>query len=260
MVTASAIATFEELWPGRLWAYFGTGFTARTTMGKRSVKWSDLATYIGQLRGLLRGDIVEIEGEACRLMYSPGFGPDRPIDVPIGLAPMGPKGMAVSRELVDRVILTASAGAVGGHWPHCSLLTYGSVLDPAEDHTSHRLFDAAGPAYATNVHAMWEWTPDVVPTIPGGPEWLERIETEFPDGKRHLGVHEGHLVTVTDRDRPMVEAAGEAILGTSWTGTPTSVAARMDAVGAKGITEVVYGPAGPDIPRELTAFAAAARS
>jgi 5,10-methylenetetrahydromethanopterin reductase len=29
MVTAAAIATVEELAPGRLWAYFGTGFTAR---------------------------------------------------------------------------------------------------------------------------------------------------------------------------------------------------------------------------------------
>jgi hypothetical protein len=34
----------------------------------------------------------------------------------------------------------------------------------------------------------------------------------------------------------------------------------MTAVGAVGITEVVYGPAGPDIRRELEAFAAAARS
>jgi 5,10-methylenetetrahydromethanopterin reductase len=38
-----------------------------------------------------------------------------------------------------------------------------------------------------------------------------------------------------------------------------SIAARMDAVGSEGITEVVYCPAGPDIERELDAFAAAAR-
>ena len=95
--------------------------------------------------------------------------------------------------------------------------------------------------------------------MPGGPEWLERIEAEQPDGRRHLAVHEGHLVAVTDRDGPAVEAAGGAILGTGWTGDAASVAARMDAVGAEGITEVVYGPAGPDIARELKAFAAAAQ-
>jgi hypothetical protein len=34
----------------------------------------------------------------------------------------------------------------------------------------------------------------------------------------------------------------------------------MDAVGSEGIREVVYCAAGPDIERELEAFAAAARS
>ena len=52
--------------------------------------------------------------------------------------------------------------------------------------------------------------------------------------------------------------AGEAILGTGWTGDAASVAARLDAVGAQGISEVVYCAAGPDIGRELEAFAAAA--
>ena len=259
VVTASAIATIEDLVPGRLWAYFGTGFTARMTMGKRSVKWSDLATYVRQVRGLLRGEIVDIEGAPCRLLYSPGFGPDRPINVPIGLAPMGPKGMAVSRELADGVIVTTPPGATGERWPHCALLVNGSVLNPGEDHTSRRLIEAAGPVYATGFHAMWEWARDIVPSMPGGPEWLERIENEQPDGRRHLAVHEGHLVAVTDRDGPAVEAAGGAILGTGWTGDAASVAARMDAVGAEGITEVVYGPAGPDIARELKAFASAAQ-
>ena len=260
VVTASAIATIEDLAPGRLWAYFGTGFTARRAMGKRPVKWSDLATYIRQLRGLLRGEIVDIEGEPCRLLYSPGFGPARPIRVPIGLAPIGPKGMAVSRELADGVILIAPPGANGERWPHCALLANGSVLDPGEDHTSRRLIEAAGPAYAAGLHALWEWARDIVPTMPGGPGWLESIEAEQPDGRRHLAVHEGHLVAVTDHDRPAVEAAGAAILSTGWTGDAASVAARMDAVGAEGITEVVYGPAGPDIARELKAFASAAQS
>ncbi len=73
-------------------------------------------------------------------------------------------------------------------------------------------------------------------------------------------MHDGHLVTVTERDQPLLEAAGEHILETGWTGDAASVAARMDAVGADGITEVVYNPAGPDIARELEAFAAAATS
>src|SRR5690242_17602023 len=64
VVTASAIATIEELAPGRLWACFGTGYTGRMCMGKKGISWASLATYLRQVRGLLNGDVVEVEGEA----------------------------------------------------------------------------------------------------------------------------------------------------------------------------------------------------
>jgi 5,10-methylenetetrahydromethanopterin reductase len=260
MVTASAIATIEELAPGRLWAYFGTGFTARFAMGKRGVRWAELATYVSQVRGLLRGDVVEIDSEACQMLHVPGCGPARPIDVPLGVAPIGPKGFAVAHELADGVILTAPVGNEDRHWEHAALLTNGSVLDPGEDCRSPRLLNAAGPAYVTGFHALASWSPELVQGASGGAEWLRRIEAERPERERHLAVHEGHLVTVTKRDQLLLDAAGDQILETGWTGDIASVAARMAAVGAAGITEVVYGPAGPDIPRELEAFAAGARS
>ena len=131
-------------------------------------------------------------------------------------------------------------------------------MDPGEGQDSRRLLDAAGPAYVTGFHALSKWAPDLVRSSPGGAEWLDRLEDERPESERHLAVHEGHLVTVTERDRPLLEVAGEQILGTGWTGDAASVAARLDAVGAQGISEVVYCAAGPDIRRELAAFAAAA--
>ena len=30
---------------------------------------------------------------------------------------------------------------------------------------------------------------------------------------------------------------------------------RLDALEASGVTEILYAPMGPDVPRELTAFA-----
>jgi 5,10-methylenetetrahydromethanopterin reductase len=93
MVTASAIATIEELAPGRVSAYFGTGFTARLAMGKRGVPWADLASYFVQVRALLDGHVVEIDGARCQMLHSPRFGPCRPIDVQLGLAPVGPKDL-----------------------------------------------------------------------------------------------------------------------------------------------------------------------
>jgi 5,10-methylenetetrahydromethanopterin reductase len=257
MVTASAIATVEELAPGRLWAYFGTGFTARTAMGRRGMRWADLATYVTQLRGLLRGDVVEVDGAACQMIHSPGWGPARPIEVPLGLAPIGPKGMAVAADLADGVILTAPPGPDDHRWAHAALLVNGSVLEAGEGPHSRRLVEAVGPLYTTGFHAMWEWAPEALGAMPGGPAWLERLEAARPEGQRHLAVHEGHLVAINDRDRPVLDDAGDALLTTGWTGDAASVAARMDEAGAAGITEAVYGPAGPDIARELEAFAAA---
>lgn len=44
----------------------------------------------------------------------------------------------------------------------------------------------------------------------------------------------------------------------SLTGSAGEVAAKLAAFATAGVTEVAYQPAGPDIPRELRAFASAA--
>jgi 5,10-methylenetetrahydromethanopterin reductase len=263
MVTASAIASIEELAPGRLVAAFGTGFTARMAMGQKPMSWNALATYVTQLRALLRGDVVEVDGAACQMLHAPGFAPPRPIDVPLYLAPIGPKGFAVSREHADGVLVTgepAEDASGAGRWAACALLVSGTVLDDGEDHMSARVREAAGPWFVTGYHAMWEWEPSIVDAMPGGPEWRSRIETERTAGHQHLAVHEGHVVTVTDRDRPLLDAAGAALLDAGWTGDRAAVGAHLEQAAAAGVTDVIYTPAGPDVPRELRAFAEAYRA
>jgi 5,10-methylenetetrahydromethanopterin reductase len=257
MVTASAIASIEELAPGRLVAAFGTGFTARRAMGQKPMSWQSLATYVTQLRGLLRGEVVDVDGAACQMVHSPGFGPPRPIDVPLYLAPIGPKGFAVARDLADGVLVTGPPPDRA--WAACGMLVSGTVLDDGEDHTSPRVRAAAGSWFVTGYHAMWEWDPAILDAMPGGPEWRARLGTERPEREQHLAVHEGHVVTVTDRDRALLDAAGPALLDSGWTGSAASIAARLADAAAAGVTDLVYTPAGPDIPRELTAFAAAYR-
>jgi 5,10-methylenetetrahydromethanopterin reductase len=260
MVTASAIATVEELAPGRLAVAFGTGFTARLAMGKRAMRWSDLSRYVNQVRALLRGDVADVDGAACQLMYSPGFGPPRPIDVALLVAPSGPKGFAVARDVADGVVVV---GAIpederDPRWSTCALLVNGTVLDPGEDETSHRVRGAAGPWFVTSYHAIYEWAPHAVAGKPGGAEWVTRVEAERPAGERHLVVHEGHVVTVTERDEALLDAAGPELLGSGWTGDRASVRARLEQAEAAGATEVIDTPVGPDIARELEAFASAA--
>lgn len=260
VVTASAIATIEELAPGRLAVAFGTGFTARLAMGKRAMRWADLSSYVRKVRALLQGDVVEVDGAECQLIYSPGFGPTPPIEVPLLVAPAGPKGFAVAHEIADGVVLLGMPpdGEGDPRWATCAVLVNGTVLDPGEDETSERVRAAAGPWFVTSYHAMYEWAPDALAGMPGGPEWRAGIEAERPDDQRHLVVHEGHVVTLTERDRALLDAAGAAVLGTGWTGDRASVRSRLEHAEARGATEVIYTPAGPDVPRELAAFASAA--
>jgi len=256
MVTAAAIATIEELAPGRLVCAFGTGFTARRALGKRPLSWATVARHVRQLRALLRGETVEIDGAACAMIHSPGFAPRRPIQVPLWLAPMGPKGLAAAREVADGVILPFEP-APG--FAHCAVLVSGTVLEPGEDHTTPRVREAAGPWFKTTYHAAWEQSPAAVDGLPGGAEWRRRIEALRPEGERHLAVHEGHVEAIPERERFLFDAAGALLLQIGWTGDEPSVRARIDKAAAGGATEIAYMPSGPDIPRELAAFARAAK-
>jgi 5,10-methylenetetrahydromethanopterin reductase len=98
VVTASAIATVAELAPGRLVTAFGTGATGRTTLGLAPVRLTELADYARQVRGLLAGEVVEVDGRPCQLTHLPGFAPPRPIEVPVWLAVSGAKGLRMTRE------------------------------------------------------------------------------------------------------------------------------------------------------------------
>jgi 5,10-methylenetetrahydromethanopterin reductase len=260
MVTASAIATLAELAPGRLVVAFGTGFTARLAMGRKAMRWRDLARYVTQVRALLAGESTEIDGATCELLYSPGFGPPRPIDVPLLVAPAGPKGFAVAHDVADGVVLVGAPpeGEADDRWRIRAVLANGTVLDAGEDETSERVREAAGPWFVTGYHAMYEWAPAALDGMPGGAEWRAGVEAERPEGARHLAVHEGHVVTVTERDRAVLDAAGAAILGSGWTGDRGAIRARLDRAADQGLTEVIYTPAGPDVPRELEAFASVA--
>ncbi|WP_241841787.1 LLM class flavin-dependent oxidoreductase [Pseudofrankia sp. BMG5.36] len=261
MVTAAAVGTVEELAPGRLTCAFGTGFTARVALGRPAMRWADLARYVRQVRALLAGEAVEIDGAQAQMLHRPGWGPSRPLATPLWAAPMGPKGFATARDLdVDGVIFPVVPNTPLTDWKSRALLAHGTVLRPGEDHTSPRLVEAVGPWFATSFHGVWELYPHVLDSLPGGPEWRAEMEASRPAGQRHLAVHEGHVVTLTEADRAGIAAAGPAILGTGWTGEAASIRARTREAGAAGVTEVVYTPSGPDIPAEIEAFAAAART
>ena len=87
--------------------------------------------------------------------------------------------------------------------------------------------------------------------LPGGVEWRRKLD-EIPEAERHLAIHRDHMVSVTDRDRPLLD--GDLLKVFTWTGEAAEVRPRIDALEQAGATEMVYAPMGPDISRELRAF------
>jgi 5,10-methylenetetrahydromethanopterin reductase len=259
MVTASAIGSVHELAPGRLITAFGTGYTSRSTIGLKPVTWADLTRYVRQVQGLLRGEIVDIDGQPCQMMHLPGLAPQRPIEVPVWIAASGPKGLAVARELrAPGVVLTSMPPENDSRFDNSALLRFGTILRPGEDHTSPRVVEAVGPGYASTVHAVWQHGGNAVDTLPGGAQWRDALDTARPPHQQHLIAHQGHLTSLTERDRNLIAAAGPAVLRPGWTGDAAAIRRHLDQAGAAGVTEVIYVPAGTDIDGELEAFAAVA--
>ena len=53
---------------------------------------------------------------------------------------------------------------------------------------------------------------------------------------------------------------GDLLPAFTWTGSAADLHARLEPLAASGVTEILYAPMGPDIPRELRAFADMARA
>ncbi len=252
LVNAAAVATLVDLAPGRVNVGIGSGFTGRLAMGQRPSAWSLVARYARDLKALLAGQTVEIDGAATRMLHGPGQAPPRPIRVPIVFGIAGPKGEAVARELGDGVFTVLPTR--GFAWS--ILLSFGTVLDPGESFDSSRVLEAAGAGAAVVYHRAFDvpgapGRPSLA-ELPGGAAWRSAMET-VPARERHLHTHEGHLTFPNAIDRKTL--TGEAIRRYTLSGDAETLRGRLGNLASRGSTEIAYQPAGPDISRELTAFA-----
>jgi len=245
MVTAAAIGTLTTLAPGRVNVAIGSGFTGRLTLGQKPLPWRYVREYVLAVQGLLAGDTVEWEGAPIRMLHPDGFGSPRPIRVRLILGTGGPKGEAVAHELGDGVFVTTPTA----EFAHCSVLTFGTVLDDGEDPGSGRSMAAAGHAGGLAFHAIH--LRGAVTSLPGGDRWLAALE-EFPERERHLALHEGHLIEANERDRLVV--TGDLLATFGYARTSEAWRTHLRTQRSRGATEIAYQPAGPDIASELRRF------
>lgn len=251
MTMASGIATIARLSGGRFRACFGTGYTARMTIGQRPLSLNALFDYVRALRGLLSGDTVEWDGQPVRMLHWAGMAAPRPIDVPLWVSVLGPQGNRRAVEVAD--------GTIGP--PHATLpsatLVSGTVLAPDEDAGSERVREALGPWRVVPWHTAYAVRgADAVDAMPGGRQWREALEALAPEGERHLVTFEGHVTHLSERDRPLVDYMD---VGTM-VGPVAMIAAEMNRLADAGYDEIIYTPAGSNVARELEGFSDAYRS
>ena len=134
-----------------------------------------------------------------------------------------------------------------------AVLAMGTVLKDGETLASPAVLERIGPAIAVIWHGTYEAIGAGVDNLPGGKGWRAEVE-RFPERSRHLYVHEGHLVELTERDRRNL---APELAGATFSGTPAQLRERAAGFAAQGVAEIVYWPIGSDIAGELERMRAA---
>src|SRR5437660_846875 len=218
MINASGAATLSALAPGRVAVAFGTGFAGTRAMGAKPSTWSYLRDYVHAFAGLLQGRIVDWDGGRMRMLHPAGAAPSRPIDIPVLISALGPKGLAVAKELADGLFSVNGETESAKDFTWAALGVHGTVLDDGEALDSPRVRAAAGPGNALAYHAAYEFGGDVT-RLPAGQVWLDMIN-QAPEPDRHLAVHDQHLIALNQADEAAWAAGSwSAIPATTLTGS-----------------------------------------
>jgi 5,10-methylenetetrahydromethanopterin reductase len=194
-----------------------------------------------------------------QMLHPDGHAPARPVDVPVLVGALGPKGHGVARELGDGLYVTLQLPEFMSEYAWVPYLAWGTVLDDDEAVDSEHARLAGGPGWALAYHGAYEFgTP--LEDLPGGAEWKAVVERSAPE-ERHLAVHAQHCVGLNEADEAAWDAGGHQMLDdVTMSGTADQVRERLAGLAEHGVTEVVFQPCGPDLRRELEVFIDTAKS
>ncbi len=218
-------------------------------MGQKPLTTATMRTHIMQVKTLLRGDVVDIDGGLAQILASEGWLPDRPIDVPIYMAGQGPRIRALAKEIADGLI---SLGAPAEGFETCLVSTNGTVLDDGEDVTSPRAARAVRPLVALAYHFKYSFDPKGVRALPNGEAWLASVE-RADEKIRHLSVHRDHNLDISNGHDRLIDVS--AAKQTTFTGTREELRERLAQLEAGRATGIIFGTSGYHVERELRAYA-----
>jgi len=263
-VTANALATLNQLAPGRIDFGVGTGFTARRAMGFGAIKVKDMETYIAQVYGLLRRETVdfEMEGQKRKIRF---LNPELPLfntqdPIALHLSAFGPRTRALTAKLkagwidfvgkvengIKEVEAMREAWSKAGHAMgdlQATAFALGCVLQDGEAADSDRAMAQAGPRAAVMLHraadeALAGLAPGVTMLSKTTPElqaYIDLARSFEPKDAPYLQNHRGHLMFVKPEEKRFVSA--ELIRATSFTASEAEIKQRIEALRGAGYTQ-----------------------
>lgn len=263
-VAANALATLNELAPGRIDFGISTGFTGRRAMGLGPVKLADMEEYIRVVRGLLAGDTVEwvFEEKRRKIRFlDPAIGAINIKDpIPLHISAFGPKARQLTAKLgAGWITGTANvdhgkAGITGmlatwreaGRDPaalHATTTISGCVLREGEAYDSPRVKAQTGPHATMSLHSLAEREEfgDIArPVPPQLATLVERYRQIYlkyePADARYLSNHRGHLMYLRPEEHEVCTA--DLIRATTWTAPKAELQERLRELSRSGYNHI----------------------
>ena len=253
-VTANALASLNQLAPGRIDFGVGTGFTGRRAMGLGAMKLADMEEYIRVVQGLLAGELLEAEFEGRRRkikFLNPELGLINTREpIPLHVSAYGPKSRALVAKLgaawlnfvgdVDTAVtslqeMRKSWSTAGRDLADLTATEFalGCVLTDGEPYDSPRAVAQAGPWAAVVLHRAADEAIAGMPNSSGIPDaaaeavkgYVAHAMNYEPADARYLENHRGHLMFVKPAERQYTTA--ELIRDTSFTATEAELKNRI---------------------------------
>ena len=264
-VAANALATLNQLAPGRIDFGVGTGFTARRAMGFGAIKVKDMETYIHQADGLAcaaaRPSSLLWEGQKKKICLPTRVasvqyqGSDRAPSLGLRAAHPGADSQAQggldqlrrqgrerhqrSRSHARRLVESRPCdGRSSG-----TAFALGCVLKDGEPADSERAMAQAGPRAAVMLHraadeALAGLAPgqtDVVQDQAQMQGYIDLARDFEPKDAPYLQNHRGHLMFVKPEEKRF--ASAELISATSFTASEAEIKQRIEALRSADYTQ-----------------------
>ena len=258
-VTAAALATINELAPGRVFCGIGSGNTAMRIMGHKPMPIAEFDQYLTELRSLLRGEeaMAHFRGADTpirHLMPHHGFVRFDP-PVPIHVSAFGPRSLELAVRHGDGLITSAPPvpEAIAGlrariprdrsDFPIATLTTI-VVTDDGEPVDSERVRRQAGAFAIAGVHYAYDQYTQYGRRPPAHmadfwDDYVALVE-DTPPEVRHQRVHQGHNCWVVPEEEQFVTA--DLIARSCLVGTPESLARQIGALDEAGLDQIVLLP------------------